>query len=598
MVISNLPYDMKYTSFYIKNYKGIKELELSLNRDPKTHITTLVGLNESGKTTILEAISMHFNQPIETEVHKLIPKSRKSQFTDTIEISATLELDENDNKLISDFAKKNGFASISDINTYVQKYTFAFKDSLFDKDKSGWSFNFDLAGTKKGGKKSKKWLPNSEEYRIIQEYIDQNLLPVIEYYPNFLFDFPDRIYLEKTTTEDKEQETYRAVLNDVLDSLNKGLNMQKHVIDRIKNPSEANDDALDATLEEMSAQISKTVFDSWGKIFESTEKKIVLKAGIDTVSKLTYIDFKLKEGKESFQISERSLGFKWFFTFLLFTEFRKNRKSENGEILFLLDEPASNLHSTAQKKLLSTFENLVTSCKLIYTTHSHHLINPKWLSGTYIVKNKAVDYENIDSNLSNTDVEAIIYKQFVVKHPDQKTYFQPILDAIDYSPSNLEEVPNIVLTEGKNDYYTFKYFSEIILKDNNYNIAFYPGNSANRNNQIIAMYLAWAREFTILLDGDSAGVKAKDGYLKEFGKILSDKIITLKDIDESYTFATEELFTKEEQMLMINSWDPEATSFNKSKFNTAIQNLYINEVVISVSETTKQKFIKILEFLK
>lgn len=106
MVISNLPYDMKYTSFYIKNYKGIKELELSLNRDPKTHITTLVGLNESGKTTILEAISMHFNQPIETEVHKLIPKSRKSQFTDTIEISATLELDENDNKLISDFAKK------------------------------------------------------------------------------------------------------------------------------------------------------------------------------------------------------------------------------------------------------------------------------------------------------------------------------------------------------------------------------------------------------------------------------------------------------------------------------------------------------------
>lgn len=180
----------------------------------------------------------------------------------------------------------------------------------------------------------------------------------------------------------------------------------------------------------------------------------------------------------------------------------------------------------------------------------------------------------------------------------KKTYFQPILDAIDYSPSNLEEVPNIVLTEGKNDYYTFKYFSEIILKDNNYNIAFYPGNSANRNNQIIAMYLAWAREFTILLDGDSAGVKAKDGYLKEFGKILSDKIITLKDIDESYTFATEELFTKEEQMLMINSWDPEATSFNKSKFNTAIQNLYINEVVISVSETTKQKFIKILEFLK
>jgi len=62
--------------------------------------------------------------------------------------------------------------------------------------------------------------------------------------------------------------------------------------------------------------------------------------------------------------------------------------------LFLLDEPASNLHSTAQAQLLKSFEKLPS---LIYTTHSHHMINPKWLEGTYVVKNEGLNYgENDD----------------------------------------------------------------------------------------------------------------------------------------------------------------------------------------------------------
>ena len=87
---------MRYTSFYIKNYKGIKELTLDLDKKPTSDIYTLVGLNESGKTTILEAISTLSNEPSETEIHKLIPKSKKFNFNDTIEIHATLELDDDD----------------------------------------------------------------------------------------------------------------------------------------------------------------------------------------------------------------------------------------------------------------------------------------------------------------------------------------------------------------------------------------------------------------------------------------------------------------------------------------------------------------------
>ncbi len=590
---------MRYKSFYIKNYKGIKDLSLSLNHEPKTSIITLVGLNESGKTTILEAISVFSKEPIPSEIHKLIPKSRKFSFTDTIEIHACLELDEDDEEQIKNFCQSQGFKTVEPIKEFTQKVIYEFRNSEYLEAESGWEYEFNLYGLKRKKQYNRAFSSDTPEFEAIQAFITEKLIPPIIYYPNFLFDFPSRIYLEASTNEDKEQATYRAVLNDIMDTFNEGLTIEEHIIKRLKNPAGGLEEALESTIDRMSVQITKVVFSAWGQLFDSRGKEIRLKPGIDSTTGLAYLEVKLKEGTDQFQISERSLGFKWFFTFLLFTEFRKNRSSENGEILFLLDEPASNLHSTAQKNLLTTFEQLVSKCKMIYTTHSHHLINPKWLSGAYIVKNKALDYEKeFEYITENTDVEAKIYKQFVVEHPEQRTYFQPILDAIEYSPSHLEEVPNIILTEGKNDYYTFKYLNEVIFENEFETVKLYPGNGADRNNQIIATYLAWGKEFTILLDGDKAGEDAKTRYIKEFGEIVRSRIITLKDIDVTFNHPTEALFKTSEQLDIIHGFDPNETVFHKSKFNTAIQNLFIQEQPIELSAETKDKFKKIFEFIK
>ena len=47
---------MRFTRFEIKNFKGVEHAIVDLN-PAGAHIATLIGLNESGKTTILEAIS-------------------------------------------------------------------------------------------------------------------------------------------------------------------------------------------------------------------------------------------------------------------------------------------------------------------------------------------------------------------------------------------------------------------------------------------------------------------------------------------------------------------------------------------------------------
>ena len=47
---------MRYLKFRIENFKGIKETEVDLRTSTGANVFSLVGLNESGKTTILEAI--------------------------------------------------------------------------------------------------------------------------------------------------------------------------------------------------------------------------------------------------------------------------------------------------------------------------------------------------------------------------------------------------------------------------------------------------------------------------------------------------------------------------------------------------------------
>jgi hypothetical protein len=42
------------------------------------------------------------------------------------------------------------------------------------------------------------------------------------------------------------------------------------------------------------------------------------------------------------------------------------------------------------------------------------------------------------------------------------SYFQPVLDLLKYQPSSLEPVPNVVLVEGKSDFYMLRYMNEII----------------------------------------------------------------------------------------------------------------------------------------
>ncbi|MDE5463316.1 AAA family ATPase [Bradyrhizobium sp. CSS354] len=56
----------KIHSFRIRNSKGATDVEIKLDKRVSSPIVTLIGLNESGKTTILEALSYYVSGDIGT----------------------------------------------------------------------------------------------------------------------------------------------------------------------------------------------------------------------------------------------------------------------------------------------------------------------------------------------------------------------------------------------------------------------------------------------------------------------------------------------------------------------------------------------------
>lgn len=589
---------MKYTQFYIKNFKGIDSLELDLTKIPNPSIFTLVGLNESGKTTILEAINFFRNDSDPNNSFKYIPKKKKANFNESISVKACLILNKEDEQELKEFAKKElNLVILNDsIPSLILKKEYKFENSNF-KEVDNNILELDLFIKREGENDPCRLTKEDKEIIAFGKYIQDKMLPKIIYYPNFLFDFPSKIYLEPYSNEDDKQRVYRQILQDILDFLNDELKLSDHVIKRAKSARDEDKESLNSLLDKISASVTKNIFDAWGTMFnKNIRKEIIFQLNKD--DKGNYIEVKLKENDEKYNIEERSLGFKWFFTFLLFTEFRKNRPDDPGETLFLLDEPAYNLHSAAQSKLLKTFEKLAENCKLIYTTHSHYLIEPRWLGGIFIVKNNSLDYENDEVfNSQNTEIKATIYKQFIANSPNDTTYFQPILDKLEYKPSLLEDIPNITIVEGKSDYYIFRYIKEVILEDET-EINFYPGNGVNKLENILRLYLAWGRDFLGLFDSDFGGKNAKIDYLRIIGPDLKDKIFTFNDINPNWNnFTIESLFTEKEKRAIIQSVFG-TNQYDKSKFNNAIQQIYIDKTPIQLSNETIRRFKEIFEFIK
>lgn len=573
---------MRLTGFDIENFKGIRSAKIRFSDHGTARVHTLVGLNESGKTTLLEA--MHsFSPDVETQLvvksarsveeqrEQWVPRDQISIFSGEVSITAHVSTDATGWRKIR--TKLNSLMNLETRDEdFNNDFTVRLVHTYSNGDFQRTVTNINLPNVRVKTRRAKKWRKMREDELKLFGQLVRNALPTVAYYPTFVFDFPKKIYLTGKDTSAKNR-FYRQLFQDILDYDGRGYTIEESIVARLHKKETAGvweswfsafvgtteEDKVKQVISRAERAVTDLVFSKWTEVFgeEVGAKEIAIdlqyekgevvedEAGVEEEPEEhdAYISFRIKDGSSLYSVEDRSLGFRWFFSFLLFTQFRV-RRDEKRPTIFLFDEPASNLHAAAQKKLLESFPAIAKSPhRLIYSTHSHYMVDPRWLEQAYIVYDGASEPDSriIDEGVrpdSSVDIKAVPYRQFIQDRPNQTSYFQPILDTLEVQPSHFDYKVGGLIVEGKGDYYFLKACVAVAAKDIG---PIFPAKGSGTMAALVSLHRGWGLPVRVLFDSDRGGRDGRKNLKSEFGLAaeeytdLSTLVPSLKKIEDLFS---------------------------------------------------------------
>jgi len=556
---------VRYKSFRIQNFKGIQDTTINFEGVGGASVFALVGLNESGKTTVLEAIHSFSPEAATSEllgdegngvpIKERVPRHSISSFTGYVTVEAMILATDED---ISDLRQRVREELLLELDHVPSEFVMSRQQKFDNGDFKANFFSLRIPLKVKNGKHRKWRDPTSDENLKIRNIFGSSV-PEIAYFPTFVFDFPERVFL--TDRGGVKDRFYRRVFQDILDYEGHGYQISRDIVGRVRHKdlviswieflslwSRHDDQAkIEHIFDRASATVTKLIFGRWNKIFGEDARNKEIEISFEVAEGETrdarnnptktnehdvFIKFKIKDGTRRFDVNDRSLGFRWFFAFMLFTQFRVARSTSKRRLLFLFDEPAANLHAAAQQKLIESFpETARDGHVLAYTTHSHYMIEPKWLEQTFIVTNRAdAPVDSVVGNISlddeSLDIKVASYRSFVDSHPSQTSYFQPILDRLEVVPSRFDMQRESVILEGKSDYYILRYLAKMLGRKD---IPLLPALGAGTFGALASLHVGWNLKFVFVLDDDKQGKIEKKRYADEYGIPLT-RLVTVGEM--------------------------------------------------------------------
>jgi energy-coupling factor transporter ATP-binding protein EcfA2 len=560
--------EMKYISFTVENYKGIEQ-PLTLNVD-KNSLIPIIGVNECGKTTILQAIFGFdfYNDTLNKNVRHLndIRNRYKSNPSDP-KITAEIEISREE--ITDDIFKELANIAPEQKEFYRKK---------FGKDYSGTVKITRNLITKKY---SIDPYPKDAEvgHEIAHEIVSK--LP----FTLFFDDFRDSIEneIEIKANSNGKPDGWLAIVDrlfnetdptySILDLPNKEERDRKGIISNVNR-----------TLE-------KVLTKEW-KNFRLEDRDDALKIKLDYTAESEadgsvrhFVKFDVVEQDASgqeyfFYIQDRSKGFFWFFNFVMKLEFNPKVHDDEKGAIYLLDEPGSYLHALAQIKLCNKLRSLSKDNKIIFCTHSHYLLDPE------IIPINSIRVANKDPDTLQVSLKSI--HDFNGLITDKKSAFQPITDALHIKPFALETgTKKTVIVEGIYDYYCFEMFKS------DSDLTFMPGTSADSIKYLVSLMIGWDIPFNVIFDGDAEGQSRLIEAKKFFGDEETKKFISLDPPK-----ILQNLFAGED-MIMIRT---ELSITSKSSFEKTILTLFYSEkrdeILGKISDETRTNFNTLLDLVK
>jgi predicted ATPase len=173
----------------------------------------------------------------------------------------------------------------------------------------------------------------------------------------------------------------------------------------------------------------------------------------------TRIDNRRHRADTSFD--DRSSGFVWFFSFLVW--FNQLKQTYGNNLIILLDEPGLSLHARAQNDLLRYInEQLRPYYQVIYTTHSPFMINADDLLSARTVEDVVIKEKQKNEEIIEHLLGTKVSTDVLSTDPDTVSPLQRVLD---YEITQTLFVgKHTLLVEGPSDLLYLKWFSRQLEK--------------------------------------------------------------------------------------------------------------------------------------
>lgn len=567
---------MKITKVNIKNFKSIDNLEIDFDKVGNSYTKIFVGLNETGKSNILEALSLLNPQLGEVDFSYYCNQKNESATECSIEFN--LKIDDDEMKsLVSDFRKY--VRTDIELEFSILNIT---KTICLDKESSEFDYyynvdlKFDMPDCylknviepsirnesriinrkyvvdKDNSDENCLLLTNENFYNIFEHYID-NYIYEIE--PCVSIWRPEKEYLISNVdlNEFKKDVETNKPLNNIFKLSGYDENSVPDIINGIGDDRKRS--RLVSILQEsLNKYINKLWSNNIDIIIEITEtgrfSLFVRDKGMDNIH-------------DRFRITDRSQGAQHFLSLILSLSLETNNKERKNELI-LIDEPENHLHPSGIRDLAKELLKIGENNYVFFATHSPFMIDRSQKERHYIVtKNKKAiteihrirEYENI------IDDE-------VLRDAFGMDVYRDLLN------------PNSILVEGSSDKIILQKTFECLGYKN---IGITNGHGSN----IITLAEKMNYDelsIVVVLDDDKEGQVDKAKIIKIGGRYTSDNVFTIRDLNGNII----------EGGTIEDTLDP---NYVVSQFKQFYKDLFNENIEISFTDT-KPVLSQIVKFLK
>lgn len=466
-------------------YKSIEDSTPVTIAEP---VTVLVGKNESGKTAFLQALykamaldGARYNFVDDyprKDLTRYRPQHQAENYSKTVELTFRIEksLAEKVNqevfggaeivKVGSTFTRSTTIANTSTISVHLdQKAAVAalrkpltgleHANEVFDgivqlEDALAKIEALNLPSDSRLATFAAQWRARAAKangWGLVDGHVWQAYLsPVL---PKFLY-FDDYKLLEGkinlATLQEREQ-TGR--LTDADETAQGLLQLAGTTVDELLD-----DEGYETTksnLEAIGLSITQKIFDFW-KQNQDLDVEFDLKSDPKDDAPFNkginlYVRIKNRRHGVTVPFDQRSKGFIWFFSFLVWFDAVQSRAETSDSLILLLDEPGLNLHALAQADFLAYIRDLSKQHQIIYTTHSPFMVDSARLDDVRVVEDRPKEGTKITAELAGSSDESIF----------------PLQAALGYSiAQNLFIAKKNILVEGPADLILLQHMSAFL----------------------------------------------------------------------------------------------------------------------------------------